>query len=245
MLQRVIKAEQLDFSENNSTPVVSSAMKFILPIPKMKGEAFEVKDWEGNSVKGEGLKFFNYKDNCDQGVATDGQGVIIFNGVKPATAKALQTKIDRLSKGNPENLNLDNLKEILKYAKETIGLEDRYDSDKDFINSKMNAVETASTNHECYGLHRRDDRDVCQAVFLIGKGEFEGPGASPQKFENGAVILKQGDAVRLIQPDQFAKDYRHKDGEKITELSKELAVQNVSKIEKTATIDFAMKKKQR
>ncbi|MBI3441836.1 MAG: hypothetical protein HY052_08580 [Proteobacteria bacterium] len=47
---------------------------------------------------------------------------------------------------------------------------------------------------------------------MSGQGQFSGTAATPQKFEDGAVIVKQGDSVRLVQPSIFEETYRHADG---------------------------------
>ncbi|HEX4097302.1 MAG TPA: hypothetical protein VHX64_11275, partial [Caulobacteraceae bacterium] len=53
---------------------------------------------------------------------------------------------------------------------------------------------------------------VCRAVYVPGSGSFLGPAASPQLFLAGAVILKHGDSVRLVQPVSFEAGYRFMDG---------------------------------
>lgn len=62
-----------------------------------------------------------------------------------------------------------------------------------------------------YGLYKRDDRDLCHAVRLEGSGFFQGPAASPQKFEHGAVIVQQDKEYRLVQCDAFERSYCYSD----------------------------------
>ena len=51
---------------------------------------------------------------------------------------------------------------------------------------------------------------------MPGTGAFQGPAATPQKFENGAVILKQGEQEpRLVQPKAFVETYTNDDGSQI------------------------------
>lgn len=220
---RVVTADQIDFTKGAS--VVSSAQKFILPVPQFtKGEALvyppgtkdkdgkdlsgqPIVDWKGNPIGDQGVVFFNHKDKSWQAVKCDGEGVIIMNQVSEDQARSLQAKIGP----DPSRLTLKQFKQVLEDAAE-LGLGDRYNSDRAFIQSKMNVMERSATGIAQYGLHRRDDRDVCSAVFISGAGEFQGPAATPQKFSNGAVILKQGDSIRLIQPDAFAQTYTNKDG---------------------------------
>jgi hypothetical protein len=222
---KTISAGQLDFAR--AAPVVSNAQKFILPVPRfsdggeplvypagakdkdgadISGQA--IKDWQGKPIGDKGVVFFNHKDKSWQAVKSDGEGVVIMNQVTEQQAKKLMAKVG----GDPGKLTLAQFKEVLSYAAGSAGLGDMYNSDRSFIKNKMNAMEKSNTGVAQFGLHRRDDKDVCHALFIPGRGEFQGPAATPQKFENGAVILKQGADVRLIQPDAFAQTYTQKNG---------------------------------
>jgi len=75
---------------------------------------------------------------------------------------------------------------------------------------------------EGYGLMKRDDRDINQAVFVPGNFEFEGPAVSLQKFEDGGVIVEQGGKMRGVQPDIFMRTYRLSDGSPISSLSTDI-----------------------
>ena len=77
---------------------------------------------------------------------------------------------------------------------------------------------------EAYGLKKRDDRDICHAVYIPGEFVFEGPAASPQIFEDGGVIVEQGGELRGVQPDAFMRTYRLHDGRQITSLTSDLKV---------------------
>ncbi len=227
----------MNFSE--SAKVVSSAQKFIIPVPTFaatgggeglvypsgatnkEGQSIAgqpIADWEGKPIGGPGEKgvvFFNEKDQSYQAVKADGNGVIIMNQVTDDQGKKLQSRIGN----DPSKLSLKEFKDALEYAHSELGIGDKYNSDRDFITSKMNAMETSDTGVAHYGLYRRDDRDVCEVLVVDGKGAFQGPAATPQKFEDGAVILRQPDSkaedgfsYRLIQPDAFKETYTNIDG---------------------------------
>ncbi|MBI4815762.1 MAG: hypothetical protein HY791_05880 [Deltaproteobacteria bacterium] len=220
-----IKLQSFDFRAvdfSKSMNVISSAQKFIIPVPSFAGggeplvypkghekAGQPIADWQGKPIGDKGLVFFNEKDQAVQAVKADGQGVVILNQVSEDQAKQLSAKI-----GDPSKLTLAKFKEVLEFAKKELGLGDMYNSDKGFIKSKMNPLAKESTGVEAFGLHRRDDRDLCQAVFVPGRGELKGT-ATTHKFENGAVILKQGKDVRLVQPEIFAQTYKTPDGEAI------------------------------
>lgn len=235
-----ITAEQIDFSSDKSTAVISAAQKFIIPVPAFHdgGEPLvypegdkvgkPITDWKGNPIGEKGLVFFNGKDNAYQAVKGDGNGVVIINLVTEDQAKKISSKIAEFN-SDPARLSLAQIKEVLRYVREELGLIDMYNSDKNFIAEKMSSVGVGS-GIAAYGLHKRDDRDICHAVYVPGSGEFQGPAATPQKFSDGAVILKQGDNVRLIQPDVFEASYKHTDGSpvKVSELAQQ-AVEQTSK----------------
>ena len=230
------------FQFDQGTEVVSSAQKFIIPVPtfqnsgggeelvypqgatdgegrNLAGQA--IKDWQGNPIAKPGEKgvvFYNAKDRSYQAVKADGEGVVILNQVSEEQAKKLQDKLGK----DPSEISLGKFKEALTWAHEELGLGDQYNSDRGFIASKMNPMENSHTGVVHYGLHRRDDRDVCRAVYVEGSGEFQGPAATAQKFDKGAILLRQPDskaedgfAYRLIQPDAFQQTYTEKDGSAI------------------------------
>ena len=228
--QQVFGPENISFGKGVHT--ISNAQKFILPIPSTAGEPLvypqgtkakgatgdlesisgqPILDWQGKPIGKEGIVFFNAKDRSWQAVVSDGQGVVIMNQVTEEQSQKLTARIHELANG-PKELKLKQIKDLLKYAQDELSITDMYNSDKEFIRSKMNALESTDSGIEAFGLHRRDDRDICQAVFVEGKGEFQGPAATAQKFEDGAVIVKQGDSTRLIQPEIFAQTYSHLDG---------------------------------
>jgi hypothetical protein len=227
-----------DLNFDDSAPVISSAKKFILPAPNFpdggeplvypegtknaKGEDVGGKplvDYKGDPIGDKGVVFFNPKDQSWEGVAGDGSGVVILNQLDEKQTQAVFDKVDSFG-GDPTKLSIDQYKEVLSAATEA-GANDLYHSDRGFIKSKMNPLESSSTGIPEYGLFRRDDRDICQVLFLDGKGEFTGT-ATTHQFEDGAAIVRQANAkteggfdYRLIQPEVFAETYSNKDGSKI------------------------------
>jgi hypothetical protein len=123
---------------------------------------------------------------------------------------------------DPQKLSVDQLKKVLDYTRQELGLGDMYNSTRSFIKLKMTPVVASETPRaggqpiEAYGLMKRDDRDVCQAVYIPGRFVFEGPAATPQVFEDGGVIVKQGAEMRGVQPEIFIRRYQLADGKPIT-----------------------------
>ena len=130
------------FQFDQGTEVVSSAQKFIIPVPtfhnsgggeelvypqgakdgegrNLAGQA--IKDWQGNPIAKPGEKgvvFYNAKDRSYQAVKADGNEVIILNQVSEEQAKKLQDKLGE----DPSKLSLGKFKEALTWAHEELGL---------------------------------------------------------------------------------------------------------------------------
>ena len=228
----MITSDEIDFSPQSSTAVISGAQKFILPVPAFAdgGEplvypegdkaGLPIVDREGRKISGRGIVFHNDEDGAWQVAKGDGTAVIVINAVTRDKAAKLKAKIAGLAP-SPEALSLAQLKQVLAFARKELDLRAIYDTSRDFVTRRMSKV--SGQGRIAYGLHKRDARDICQAVYLPGKGEFQGPAATPQRFSNGAVILKQGDDVRLIQPEVFEATYTHPDGRrlKVSELKRQ------------------------
>ncbi len=232
-----VTAQQLNFAL--STKVVSGAQKFVAPVPALAGEKLvypagargkggedlsgqAIRDWEGKPIGETGVVFFNGKDKAWQAVPSDGNGVVIINQVTEKQARQLYSKWQAL--GGAQGISLTGFKEFLAYANE-LGLGDKYNSDKGFVGSKMTPVlprGDLAIEGMC-GYVKRDDRDICDAVFIGGAVTFEGPAATPQMFDGGAVIVRQGKDIRGIQPDAFAQTYRLADGTPISDVSSQIS----------------------
>lgn len=224
---RVINSENIS-NLDKGAQVISSANKFVLTIPKTQGEPLidpktnkPITDWQGNPIGESGVVFYNAKDNATQAVPTDGTGVIIINEVNEEQSEKLKEKILSLAP-DPTKLTLNQIKEILEYAQNELGLKDMYNSDNGFISKKMSSVgiETRDENKNLWGRLKRDDRDICQAVLVHGpitfEKESEGQGVVKQEAKGDAVLVKQGDDIRLIQLDVFLRTYKTSSGETLT-----------------------------
>ena len=132
------------FNFDKGTEVVSSAQKFIIPVPTFadKGGGEDLvypkgaTDKDGNSVAGrpitdwqgkpigepgeKGVVFFNHKDQSYQAVKADGNGVVIMNQVTDEQGKKLQDKIGK----DPGKLSLQEFKGALEYAHGDLGVGD-------------------------------------------------------------------------------------------------------------------------
>lgn len=220
---------------NEGVNVCSCACKFVITIGKFNGEPLinpktkeAITDWEGKKVGESGIVFFNATDSTYQAVPSDGKSVIILNEVTLEQAKQLNDYLKEHSinpsrfpiKKIADKSSLSRVKEFLKFANK-LGIKDMYNSSTDFIESKMSPIgeETRDKNGNLCGYVKRDDRDLCQALFVEGEMTIvtgEGTTKREHYIKDGGIILRQGDDVRVIQSDVFLRTYMKPNGEKFT-----------------------------
>jgi Dodecin len=142
------------------------------------------------------LVFFNAKDKSWQAVAGNGDGVIIINEVTKEQADWLYQKILSFQP-DPNKLTLNQLKQTLAFARGELKLGDMYNSTRSFVKTKMTPAVAGEVPRaggkeiEAYGLKKRDDRDVCHAVYVPGRFAFEGPAGKTLENVSGAWIKDQ------------------------------------------------------
>lgn len=245
---RIIKPADLKTGPGFSTPVISGAQKFIVPVPQFGsgGEPLvyppkhqqagqPIKDYQGKPIGDRGIVFFNGKDRTWQAATGDGQSVIILNEVSREKARLLDQKIRSLQP-DPGKLTLAQLKAVLSFARSDLKINDMYNSTRTFIREKMTPVSAEGLSQNgtdpVYGLRKRDDRDINQAIYIPGAFRFEGPAATPQVFTNGGVIVEQGGAMRGVQPEIFMRTYTLADGKPIRSLREDIQSQSVGKADR-------------
>ena len=248
---KTITAEKVNWDQG--ADVTSNARKFIMPVPQFEGEPLvypegakdkdgkslagtPIMDWQGQPIGDKGVVFFNQKDQAWQAVKSDGQGVIIMNQMTQEQSEALLAKVG----GDPMKMSLDQLKDFLSFASAPptvdektgevsydsgVGCKDMYNSDRAFIQKKMNAIETNPSGYAQFGMFRRDDQDVCKALFAEGPGEFEAPTGGGVMVkqpigEEGGILVRQPDGkvflYRKVDNEVFVETYKYKDGSAIT-----------------------------
>jgi hypothetical protein len=227
---RLITADQIDFGPKASTPVVSDTLRFVIPVPAFEGGgealappegAEPFLDSAGKPITGHGVVFYNPDDRCYQAAHGDGSEVVIFGLITRHEANQLAAETAK-SASDPNRLTLPQFKALLDFAAHDLGQIAIYNSARSSVESTMVRA-GPDTGIADYGLYRRSRQDLCEAVFVPGDGVFQGPAATPQAFTDGAVIIRQGDEVHLVQTTSFEATYKHPDGRSI--LVSELAAQ--------------------
>jgi hypothetical protein len=220
----LLSKDDVDFS--GAKPVISAAQKFVIPVaafadadpliyPRGTEKAGRpIADWHGNPIGEKGIIFYNQIGRCWQAAPSDGRSAIIINEVTAQQAVALEEfardlgeSIDALSKSSLELL--------LAHACNDLGLVDMYNSNDDFVRSKMTPVRGGGGERAVrpWGLMKRDDRDVCQAVFVTGPAHFQGPAVTAQEIPtDGAFIVRQDASYRMIDKDAMLRTYMNADG---------------------------------
>jgi hypothetical protein len=226
MAMVVLKGEDVDFSE--AKPVVSRACKFIIPIAALaeadplvypsgtEKSGQPITNWEGQPVGKTGIVFFNAVDKCYQAAPADGRSVIIINDVTTEQASALEEFARGLDEP-VDNLSKASLERLLAHARIALGLCDMYNSDDDYIRSKMTPVHAAGAAARPSGYMKRDDRYICHTVFVAGPARFQGPTATPQEIPaHGAFIVRQKFGGRasfhMADRDVMLRTYLNADG---------------------------------
>ncbi len=229
-MDRVIRADQIDFSDAASTPVVTDGLRFILPVPVLAGggealrhpDGSSFTDPRGGELHGRGVVFFNRVDRCWQAARGDGSEVIVFSLIDEAKTVALKRKIAELAPA-PALLTLDQIKSVIDYACDELRVLGAHSTTRAYVSEALVPVSPHGGDH--FGLYRRKANDVGRAVFIPGAGAFVGPTPTPQLFSDGAVVLSHHGSVRLLLPlAAFEQTYRLLDGRPA--LIAELAVQS-------------------
>jgi len=213
-MSRIISAAQIDFSERASAAVVSESLRFVLPVPKLKGggellvgpDGETLIDRDGKVIEGRGIVFFDPDDQSWEVAPGDGTGVLLFSPITREQGARLAAYIATLAR--PQDLRLEQLKAVIRFVIDELRLRSAYSSTRAYV---AEAMAPAGELLAGSGLHQRM-RDICRAVRIAGKGSFLGPAASPQRFAHDVVILKHGDSVRAVQPLSFEANYQFLDG---------------------------------
>ena len=173
-MRRLLRPDQIDFSDGASTPVVSGSFRFVLPVPAWPDGGEPLVDREGNAIEGRGVAFLDPDDNCWEVAPGDGSAVILFGPVTESVAAALSRRIAELA-ATPDALSPQQLRMLIAFAVGELGVRASYASSKAVVADTMTA-EPAAVASGC-GLHRRRADQVCRAVHVPGDGAFLGPAA--------------------------------------------------------------------
>jgi hypothetical protein len=217
---------------NGAKTVVSSAQKFVIPIPAFEngGEPLvyptwhdkagsPILDYKGRTIGDRGIVFENPTDMVVQAAVGDGTKIIIVNQVGREQARRIEEMVRSLNP-DPAQLTLEQVKDVLAWLYQS-GMKDFYDSSVTFLEKSLTRVGAAPVGADgaeipAFGLHKRDDKDTCYAYRVTGPCTVEGASAEPTTFLGEGIVLKHGDSFRAIQLEEFLETYTTPDGTALT-----------------------------
>jgi hypothetical protein len=222
------KADYFSSVLGDAIPVRLAARSFIIPVPKDSGRLMVYPDdVEGcpelkkgmpilnkkGEPKGTGIVFTNYTDGkIVQGARDDGKEMIIINGISAEQAGQLLDYYNSIIPV-PEKATEKNIRDILRYAHEDLGIDDLFNGDRHKIPSFE--PESRHPHDSDCGVFIRRSNEERFALVGVGAGIFEGPASSPQRFEGNVVVVSNATRTWMVQTDAFLKTYRHPDDREI------------------------------
>lgn len=179
----------------NADPETSA--RFSLPVPNWLGEdgapRFKHKSLrliDKGDRREWRFMFWNYEDNCEQGVKIDGTGVVMFTGPTPGQGDKIKEYVSSLVP-DVKGLLPQHLQKVLDHTYKKMGLVDRYNDNIETLNRKMKPGAGVEGNYGPY-VYDEEKLPVSATIFLPGSGTFQGPALEPQQFENGSFITFPG-----------------------------------------------------
>lgn len=206
---REIDPSKIDFSVGLAC--VNRTQRFVLPIPELPegGELLVFPEGtakEGQAIKtnpdgstARGIVFFNGKDQAWQAVRGDGKGVIIINEVSAEEAASISLRLETLKDENlPE---IDRLKQLLSYARDSLGFIDFYNSNAESVAKNLRTVGADNPHH-----YQVTKDTVHRAVYITEAFTVKGP--VQQVYPDGGVILNDGAHSWGIEKGVFLRNFR-------------------------------------
>ena len=112
----------------------------------------------------------------------------------------LNNKVQALA-DNPRQLTLAQLKSLLSYARTKLGLGDMYNSTHQYVSNQLISLpipnSDSSFDNSIYGLKKRNETHVYQAIYIPGTFKLTGVAATEQIFQDGGVIVSQRDRITV------------------------------------------------
>jgi hypothetical protein len=211
------------FETHGGAKVVSAAGKIVLNVPKysarrmksfkkkvfwhkpliklstLKKRKETLKNWKGEAARGAangGLIWQSGPDRKDQGVATDGQGIIIFN-VDNNGAAFRDWALGNVRKNCCKTIGQTT--KVMNKALE-MGFTDFYDSDQTYKKKSFAKVPHARGSNNYYVKIAKPWR----AFAVTGPVNFSGTAGATHSSDNGAVIVISHDNKDLLHIEKSA-----------------------------------------
>jgi hypothetical protein len=204
-----LHADSIDFS--NALRVVNRTRRFVLEVPTLENGGELLVYPEGCAQSGEAIKktpegatdrgviFFNTKDSVWQAARGNGKETILINDISAEQAGLLHSKLLELGSAGP--LDADGIRQLLRYARDTLGCVDFYDKKLSGVEAEMKVID------EDNPYYREVTKETVHLAVLVRHGfTFEGP--VPQVFPEGAIILNSGKHSWGIDKGVFQRNFK-------------------------------------
>ena len=182
----VLRLQSSDQISGETADVFSKGLKYILRLPAIIE----------NNQHQEYL-FRNHKDGCMQSITANGQNFIIINAPTLLDAWRLDF-LERMAdiKGLT---GLARPRFVMNGAEQYMGYNDRYDSNAVYEALSLTDPVLPGNPDVPPNLKQRNG-EVVQAIYVPRPVIVEDPDRGPQIGMNGAVLIRDSQELRLVQP---------------------------------------------
>ncbi len=204
-----IKADQVDW--HPSLRFVNRTRRYIIPIPLWKDDGEDLvfpcqSCRAGEPIKsyqkqpGKGIVFFNGVDRAWQGAFGNGSDAIVVNEVTFEQAEKLRKCHSKLT-GKKDHLSLSDVKSLIGFAREELGLEDFYNKSLSAVESSMAVIDRSIPNYRQAASSKKH-----RACYIDSGFKFEGP--VTQLYPYGGILLQNDNRVWGIDSGVFQRNFK-------------------------------------
>ena len=206
----ILSVSSIDFKK--ALNVVNRTKRFIIPVPKLLdgGEYLvipEESEKAGQVIKAlrsgkpdKGIVFYNGTDNAWQATKGDGRDAILINNISNSEGAKLYQKYQCLRGGN-EIFGLQEIKSLLKYAKESLGIVDFYNKKFSSVQRDMKIIDEQNPL-----FMEVSKKDIHRALLVPDPFAYQGPVL--QIYPKGAVLVNKGKYTWGVDKDVFKNSYK-------------------------------------
>ncbi|OZG70283.1 hypothetical protein BTA51_27140 [Hahella sp. CCB-MM4] len=206
----LLKVEPVDFKR--ALTVVNRSKRFVISVPNLPDGGEPLVYPESSERAGQlmtkgsqgkpdrGVVFFNGKDNAWQSVKGGGADTILVNDVSTHQANLLLQKYRELGAG-VQLLGLAEIKKLLSYAANELGIVDFYNKQRVSVERDMVVIDASNPF-----FMEVNSSVLHKAIYVPDGFAFDGP--VKQVFPNGAVIVNKGKYSWGVDSAVFLRSYR-------------------------------------
>jgi hypothetical protein len=209
MSQQLMQIDPTKIDFSRSVVLLNRSKRFVLPVPVLPGGGEELIYPSGPKMGSaiytnkdgtiqRGIVFGNPTDSTWQGVQGNGKEAIIINDLSDEQASKLQAHINEICTDVRE-LTSSQIKGIVSFARDELGLVDMFDKDLESITTEMRFVDRSQevpslTDTRTFVGYMEVSKDTEHKAVRIERAfSLEGPVL--QQYPHGAVVVTNGRRV--------------------------------------------------